>query len=129
MKLLFVVLLCSSGCYVEKTTADATSASGAESSGPTFEMDRVAAGQKIWSTQCSSCHSDGGSMAPSWRGMWGSTREFTDGSSTRADEAYIRQSIKNPTSQVVKGYAPTMSSKNLSDSEIDSVIAFIKSLR
>src|SRR5262249_13119041 len=47
---------------------------------------------------CAACHSvDGstlGKVGPSWRGLFGRQRKFTDGTSLVADDSYIRQSIK-----------------------------------
>lgn len=81
---------------------------------------------------CGSCHSLDGSnrVGPSFYGGFGSEREFTDGTRGVVDEAYIRESILEPKAKVVVGFNPVMPSYKgqLSDDDIDSLIAFLKSL-
>jgi cytochrome c oxidase subunit 2 len=54
-----------------------------------------------------------------------------DGSTVDVDENYIRESILEPQAQVVKGYQPVMPSFKgiLSDEDITSLIAYIKTLK
>lgn len=96
------------------------------------ELTPVQLGEKIYKTRnCNGCHSLDGSrvVGPSFKGLFGSNREFADGSSTEANEDYIRQSIMNPNSQIVKGFAPNQMPSfegMLSDEEVRGVIEFIK---
>jgi cytochrome c oxidase subunit 2 len=82
---------------------------------------------------CMACHSIDGSrlVGPSWKGIWGTEREMADGRKVLADENYIRKSIVAPMEDVVAGYAPVMPTYKgqLKDSEIDAIIAYIKSLK
>jgi cytochrome c551/c552 len=84
---------------------------------------------------CIACHSaDGakeGYSGPTWKGLAGSARHFQDGSSRRADTAYLRDAILEPGKEVVTGYEAGMASYAgvLTELEIDSVIRFIESLR
>jgi len=82
---------------------------------------------------CSTCHSVDGTpkIGPTWKGLFGKTESFVDGSSAPADENYIRQSILDPAAKVVQGYAPSMPTYmgKLKDAEIDGIIAYIKSLK
>ncbi|MGD8854818.1 MAG: cytochrome c oxidase subunit II [Chloroflexota bacterium] len=61
-----------------------------------------------WSAQfaCASCHSIDGStlVGPSWLGLYGSETMLSDGSTVIADEAYLRNSILDPASQIVAGF-------------------------
>jgi cytochrome c oxidase subunit 2 len=66
---------------------------------------------------------------PTWFGLFGSERQFVDGTSAVADEAYITNSILNPTEQVVQGFAPVMPPYTLTDEEIANLIAYIKTLK
>jgi cytochrome c oxidase subunit 2 len=70
-------------------------------------------------------------VGPTWKGLFGSQRSFADGSSRAADENYIKQSILEPNSQVVQGFAPNMPTYQgqLKDHHIEGVIAYIKSLK
>jgi cytochrome c oxidase subunit 2 len=47
------------------------------------------------------------------------------------DENYIRESILNPQAKIVTGFPPTMPTfqGQISDQEIDEIIAFIKSVK
>lgn len=79
---------------------------------------------------CYQCHSIDGSVVvgPSFKNLFGSTRNFADGSSVTADENYIRESILEPGVKIVKGYDPAMPTYKgrLSDEYITAIIAFIK---
>ncbi|PJZ40980.1 cytochrome c oxidase subunit II [Leptospira kmetyi] len=91
-------------------------------------------GKKLYAEKaCAGCHSIDGSrlVGPSYKGLFGSTREFEAGPGATADENYIRKSILQPTAQVVKGYPPAMPSYQgqLSDDEINALIEYIKTLK
>jgi cytochrome c oxidase subunit 2 len=78
---------------------------------------------------CLACHSVDGSkgVGPSWQGLYGETVTFADGSTIKADEGYIKDSILNPSAKIVKGYAAVMPAFTPSDQELNALIAFIKS--
>ncbi|HEX3302328.1 MAG TPA: cytochrome c [Thermomicrobiales bacterium] len=87
-------------------------------------------GQKLV-TQCLGCHSVDGSIlvGPSWKDLYGHEVELEDGTKVIADEAYIYNSIKNPTSQIVKGFPPAMPPyAYLTDQQIADIIAYIQTL-
>jgi cytochrome c oxidase subunit 2 len=93
----------------------------------------VAQGAKIYEKKaCIGCHTTSGAklVGPSWKGIWGRD-EATDHGNVKVDEAYIRESILQPQAKIVAGYPPTMPSfaGQISDDEIDEVIAYIKSLK
>ncbi|MBC16080.1 MAG: cytochrome c oxidase subunit II [Desulfovibrio sp.] len=84
---------------------------------------------------CLTCHSADGSetgIATSFKGLFGSEIKATryDKETTLiADEAYIRQSIKNPSMFVRDGYDDTMPSYDyLDDESMDKLVSLIKSL-
>jgi cytochrome c oxidase subunit II len=98
----------------------------------------AAFGQRVYERRgCASCHSLDGTTktGPSWKGMWGSTREFADGSTLKVEgadgENYIRTSILEPNADIVAGFAPGMPSfqGQLSDEQIGALIEFIKTVR
>jgi cytochrome c oxidase subunit 2 len=70
-------------------------------------------------------------VGPSWKGLFGSDRKFADGSSAKADEEYIRNSINNPAGQVVEGFAPAMPTYQgkLDDKQITGLIEYMKTLK
>lgn len=90
----------------------------------------AAKGQEIYAGNCVSCHSVDGSriVGPSFQGLYGANRALADGTSAEADENYLRSSILNPNEQIVEGYPAAMPVQNLSDSEIQSVIEYMKTL-
>lgn len=80
---------------------------------------------------CLSCHSiDGTSGAgPTWKGLFGKERELEDGTTVTADEAYLRESILDPSAKVVKSYSAMPSIGGpFSDEQLQALIAYIKSL-
>lgn len=97
-------------------------------------LTQVEIGEKVYRERtCMVCHSVDGSVlvGPSWQGIWGTERQFVDGGSATVDENYIRQSILDPNSQLVEGYpngGMVSFAGQLSDEEIDGVIAYIKDL-
>ncbi len=91
-------------------------------------------GEQLYTSKaCNACHSLDGSklVGPTFKGAFGSTVKHTDGSSAITDENYLRQSIMDPQSQVIEGYAPVMPAYQglLKDREIDGLVAYIKSLK
>ncbi len=82
---------------------------------------------------CGSCHSIDGTpmVGPTLKGVFGQQHRFTDGSSGRVDENYIRQSIMEPGAEIREGYSNQMPTYRgrLKDREITVIIEFIKSLK
>ncbi len=88
---------------------------------------------------CMACHSTDGStvgkVGPSWKGIFGTERVLgKGGKSAVADEAYLRESITNPSAKVVKGFEKfdtgmPIYAGILNESQIESLVLFIKSLR
>lgn len=83
---------------------------------------------------CFVCHSiDGKPKAgPTFKGIWGHEAELASGGSVMVDEEYVRESLRNPTAKVVKGFNPTMpvfGPNKLTDDEIEAIIAFLKTVQ
>ena len=80
---------------------------------------------------CSACHAvdDTDKIGPTWVGLYGSQVELADGTVVTADEDYLTESIKDPNAKIVKGYSKgSMPPSPLTDEEIDSLVAYIKSV-
>jgi len=83
---------------------------------------------------CIACHSTDGTVqgktGPTFSGLYGTRRTFEDRRTRTADDAYIRQSILEPASEIVEGYPAEMPSfvGILSEGQVASLILFIKSL-
>ncbi|QAY92113.1 cytochrome c oxidase subunit II [Pseudomonas sp. ACM7] len=102
--------------------------SASEASGPGDDL--AAQGQRLaQSLGCLACHSVDGSkgVGPSWQGLYGKTEALADGTSIKADEGYIKDSVLNPGAKIVKGYAAVMPPFTPSDKDLNALIAFIKS--
>jgi mono/diheme cytochrome c family protein len=89
---------------------------------------------------CMACHSTDGStvgkVGPSWSGLFGSERDIAKGmkGKVKADAAYLRESILAPSAKVVKGFEKfdtgmPIYAGILNDSQIDSLILYIQSLK
>ena len=95
-------------------------------------LSPVDLGKKVYKSYCISCHSIDGSrgVGSSWKGLWGSERQFTDGGSAIADYDYIMESINDPEAKVVKGYANNMNSfeNQLTQKEKDGIVEYIKTI-
>jgi cytochrome c oxidase subunit 2 len=81
---------------------------------------------------CAACHSINGAagIGPTWAGLFGSEVELADGSTVIADEAFIRESIREPQAKIVKGFeSQQMPQYNFSDEELDALVAYIKTLQ
>lgn len=87
-------------------------------------------GEQIYTSYaCNTCHSLDGArfVGPTFEGLFGSEREFADGTSAVADEEYLIESIITPSEKVVDGYDDVMQPFDyLSESEIQSLVEFIK---
>jgi cytochrome c oxidase subunit 2 len=79
---------------------------------------------------CVACHSIDGKagVGPTWAGLYGRAGKAS-GADYVADDAYITQSIREPGAKIVDGYPPAMPPYALSDDEITSLIAYIKTLK
>jgi len=96
----------------------------------------VAEGEQVASSRgCVSCHSTDGSksVGPTWEGLYGSAVKLSDGTTVKADDAYLQESMRDPSAKTVKGFpAGTMErvipKGSLSDEDVAALIAYIRSL-
>jgi len=88
---------------------------------------------------CIACHSietpEISMLGPTWKGLYGSQRTIAKGVvRVTADDAYLRESILEPSAKVVDGYErgdvsmPSYAGV-LTDPQIESIVQFIKSLK
>jgi cytochrome c oxidase subunit 2 len=82
---------------------------------------------------CLACHTTDGKpkIGPTFKGLFGSTVQFTDGTSAVADETYIRNYILEPNVRVIKGFPPIMPTFKgiLKDDDITAIIAYLKTVK
>ena len=93
----------------------------------------VAAGEALFTAKaCATCHlPQGGGLGPSLVNAFGEPVTLSDDSTVTVDEAYLRESILNPTAKVVKGFQPVMPTfqGQLSEEQLMQLIQYIKSLK
>ncbi len=80
---------------------------------------------------CFACHSVDGpaEVGPSFMAAFGREKiVVAEGEERRVivDEAYLKQAIQDPMSEISKGYPPAMPSLTLSEDELQEVIEFLK---
>jgi cytochrome c oxidase subunit 2 len=115
---------------IEQADFDAwvESQTGAASEDPVVRGEQIA--QQFG---CLACHSTDGTVivGPSWQGIFGSMEELSDGSSVPVDPVYIHESIRDPGAKITAGFQnlmPPNIGAEMTDEQIDDVIAFIESL-
>ena len=82
---------------------------------------------------CFACHSTDGSklIGPSFKGIFGKTETIvTDGveHDIVVDEDYLKRSILEPGTDIVKGYQPLMPPLPMTADEVMQIIDYIKEL-
>lgn len=95
-------------------------------------MPLIDVGKQVYETRgCLSCHSlDGTPRAgPTFKGLWGKTESFTDGSSATVDENYVRQSVIEPQAKIVSGFGAVMPPTPLDERELAGIIELVKSVK
>lgn len=112
-------------------------ACGGGASGSTRTNDPlVTEGAKLYKAKaCVSCHTVDGAelVGPTWKGLYESTVQLDDGSVVTADEAYLRESMLEPSAKTVKGFPKGLMETvikpgALTEDEVDGLVAYIKSL-
>lgn len=92
----------------------------------------VIAGQKLFSSlACNTCHLENGQgRGPRLNELYGKTAKLNNGVVVDVNDAYIRESILNPTAKVVEKYEPVMPvfQGQVSEEQIQQLIAYIKSI-
>jgi len=91
-----------------------------------------ASGEKIFAELgCATCHrSDSEGRGPNLQGVFGKPVQLEDGRLVNADENYLRESILDPGSKVVKGFKPVMPTFQglVSEEQLNALVAYVKAL-
>lgn len=101
------------------------------SGGAANEPLEVIGERKFQQFACHTCHLDKpDARGPSLVGVFGEPVTLRNGQRVMADEAYIRESILDPTAKITAGYKPVMPTFKGQLTEVDvlQIIAYIKSL-
>ena len=87
----------------------------------------------VKSSGCLGCHSIDGSklVGPTWLGLFGSQVPLSDGTTVTADEAYLTESILNPSAKIVAGFETQAmpAFATLTEEEIANILAYLKTLK
>ncbi len=101
---------------------------------PKLEGDPKTIGLALLTSKgCTGCHTLDGSprVGPTYKGIFGRKETVVSNGAEKevvVDEAYLRKSILEPNSDVVKGFAPVMPPQRalLTDAEVDAIVAYLK---
>ena len=89
-------------------------------------------GERLFASMgCNACHSGNASArGPNLANVYNTRIRLTDGSTVVANEAYIRETILNPSTQVPAGYAPIMPTYQgqISEDGLIDLVEYIKTL-
>jgi cytochrome c oxidase subunit 2 len=89
-------------------------------------------GERLFaSLSCNACHNTRpDARGPSLANVYGARLALTSGGTVTADDAYLRESILNPSQHVTQGYAPIMPTYQgqISEEGVISLVEYIKNL-
>lgn len=105
-----------------------------ETSAPRELLSLVRQGERVAAEQgCLRCHTTDGTphIGPTWAGLYGATVPLEGGREVVVDEAYITESMMDPTVVLHRGFAAVMPSYmgRIRPPETAAIIEFIKSIR
>ncbi len=99
-------------------------------SGPNAGLPPAVQGAKLFEElNCVSCHRNGPNQrGPVLEGLFGKIVPLKGGGIVVADDAYLRESIVNPTAKIVNGYEPLMPVylSQLSEEQVNSLLAYVR---
>ena len=95
------------------------------------ELPAEVVGQRLFEQYgCGDCHPPGrGTLAPSLANLFGREEVLEGGQRIVVDEAYVRESILNPSQKVVAGFQPMMPLfEQLDESDVLALMAYLRTL-
>ena len=102
-------------------------------SGGAAEGSLASAGEKLFADlACNTCHRpDAQGRGPVLQGLFGKTVTLQTGDTVVVDEAYVRESILNPSAKVTAGFQPIMPTFQglVSEEQLLELIEYVKALR
>ena len=85
---------------------------------------------------CVNCHTTDGSRStgPTWKGLYGSEVRLSDGATVVADDAFLSESMRQPSAKTVAGFREGLMETvikpgALNDDEVEALVAYIKTLK
>jgi cytochrome c oxidase subunit II len=102
-------------------------------SGGAPEGSLASAGEKLFADlACNTCHRpDAQGRGPVLQGLFGRTVTLASGESAVVDEAYVRESILNPSARIAASYQPIMPTFQglVSEEQLLELVEYVKSLQ
>jgi cytochrome c oxidase subunit 2 len=102
-------------------------------SGGRAEGSLASAGEKLFQDlACNTCHlSEGQGRGPLLFGLFGKMQAQQSGETLLVDEAYLRESILNPSAQITAGFQPIMPAFQglVSEEQLLALVEYVKSLQ
>jgi cytochrome c oxidase subunit II len=102
-------------------------------SGGRAEGSLASAGEKLFQDlACNTCHlSEGQGRGPFLHGLFGKMQAQQSGETLLVDEAYLRESILNPSAQITAGFQPIMPAFQglVSEEQLLALVEYVKSLQ
>ncbi len=99
----------------------------------TSGMSLAQNGERLYASMgCNACHSGAAAArGPNLAGVYGSKLQLANGSAVTVNEAYLRDSILNPSQHVTAGYAPIMPTYQgqISEDGLIDLVEYIKTLQ
>ena len=99
----------------------------------TSGMSLAQNGERLFASMgCNACHSGtAAARGPSLAGVYGSKLQLASGSQVLVNDAYLRDSILNPSQHVTAGYAPIMPTYQgqISEEGLIDLVEYIKTLQ
>jgi heme/copper-type cytochrome/quinol oxidase subunit 2 len=91
-------------------------------------------GQRLYARLgCAGCHSVDGTKVtgPSWKDLYGSTQQFTDGTTAVVNEEFLHGFLPAPTARIPVGFPPVMPPfppTVVSPEQVDQIAAYMKTI-
>jgi len=102
-------------------------------SGGAQEGSLASAGEKLFNDlACNTCHRpDAQGRGPVLQGLFGKTVTLQNGETNTVDEAYVRESILNPSAKVAAGFQPIMPTFQglVTEDQLLELVEYVKSLK
>lgn len=99
----------------------------------TSGMSMAQNGERLFASMgCNACHNgEGAARGPNLANIYGKRVALSDGSSVLVDDAYLRDSILNPSAHITAGYAPIMPTYQgqISEDGLINLVEYIRGLQ
>ncbi|GAA0889468.1 hypothetical protein GCM10009121_23490 [Rhodanobacter soli] len=126
------LLLAHGTAAVTQTTPAMAAMAAPAPAGPTADP-AVHGAQLVKDTGCVACHAadEKRLVGPGWGGLYNAKVSLADSSTVIADDAYLRESIRQPNAKIVAGYPAGVMpayATLLKDDEVNAIVAYLHTL-